>query len=97
MKNHKLAKSIADASMGQLLTMLEWKVKREGKTFHKIDRWYPSSKLCSCCGHKLSDLRLSVREWTCPECGVKHDRDVNASINILLEGLRQVGAGHSQT
>lgn len=97
MKNRKLAKSIADASMGQLLTMLEWKVKREGKTFHKIDRWYASSKLCSCCGHKLSDLPLSVREWTCPECGVKHDRDVNASINILLEGLRQVGAGHSQT
>ena len=97
MKNHNLAKSIADASMGFVLETLEWKAKRDGKTFHKIDRWYPSSKTCSCCGYKLDDLQLSVREWTCPECNLEHDRDVNAAINILLEGLRQVGAGHSQT
>lgn len=97
MKNHNLAKSIADASMGMLLEMLEWKAKRNFKTFHKIDRWYPSSKTCSCCGYKLDELKLSVREWTCSDCKTVHDRDRNAAINILHEGLRQVGAGHSQT
>jgi putative transposase len=97
MKNRHLAKSLADASMGQLLLMLEWKAKRDGKTFHKIDRWYPSSKTCSCCGYKLDELKLSVREWTCPECGSNHDRDINAAINIQIEGLRQVAAGHTET
>ena len=96
-KNRPLAKSLADANLGQLLMMLEWKSKREGKTFHKIDRWYPSSKLCSCCGHKRDGLKLSVREWTCPECGSRHDRDINAARNIQYEGLRQVAAGHTET
>ncbi len=97
MQNRNLAKSIADASMGMLLTLIEQKAKQHGKTFHKIDRWYPSSKTCHCCGYKLDKLALHVRMWQCPECGETHDRDINASINILLEGLRQVGAGHSQT
>ena len=85
------------ASMGQLLTMLAWKAKRAGKTFLKIDRWYPSSKTCSCCGYKLDELKLSVREWTCPACRSRHDRDINAAINIQIEGLRQVAAGHTAT
>ena len=96
-KNRHLAKSLADASMGQLLLMLEWKAKRDGKTFYKIDRWYPSSKTCCCCGHKLDELKLSVREWTCPQCGSNHDRDINAAINIQMEGLKQVAAGHTET
>ena len=97
MKNGRLAKSLADASMGQLLTMLAWKAKCAGKTFLKIDRWYPSSKTCSCCGYKLDELKLSVREWTCPACRSRHDRDINAAINIQIEGLRQVAAGHTET
>jgi len=96
-KNRHLAKSLTDASMGQLLLMLEWKAKRDGKPFHMIDRWYPSSKTCSCWGHKLDELKLSVREWTCPECGSRHDRDINAAMNIQIEGLRQVAAGHTET
>jgi putative transposase len=97
MRNPHLAKSLADASMGQLLIMLEWKAKHDGKTFHKIDRWYPSSKTCSCCGHKLDELKLAVREWLCPVCGTRHDRDINAAMNIQHEGLRQVAAGHTET
>ena len=89
-KNHKLAKSISDASWSSLVSMIEYKAKWYGKTFHQIDTWFPSSKTCSCCGHKVEKLPLSVREWTCPSCNTTHDRDLNAAVNILDKGLNDL-------
>jgi putative transposase len=85
-RNRKLAKSISDASWSTFVSMLEYKCNWYGKTLVKIDRFYPSSKTCSNCGHKEDKMPLSIREWTCPSCGSKHDRDLNASINILKKG-----------
>lgn len=86
-KNRSLAKSIADASWAEFLRQLEYKAQWYGRTLVAIDRWYPSSKRCSDCGHTVNELPLSVREWTCPECSSLHDRDVNAARNILAAGL----------
>jgi len=90
LKNHKLAKAIADSSWSTFTNMLTYKADWYGKTVIKVDRWYPSSKTCSCCGHILAkgELKLSDRSWCCPSCKIKNDRDINASINILNEGLR---------
>lgn len=88
LKNHKLAKSISDASWSTFVSMLEYKCNWYGKMLVKIDRFFPSSKTCSSCGHKEDKMPLSVREWTCPSCDSKHDRDLNASINILKEGWK---------
>ena len=88
MKNHHLAESIADAAWGELLRMIAYKMKREGKYFIQIDTFYPSSKTCSCCGFKLEKLDLATCEWTCPHCGAHHDRDGNAAANIRVEGIR---------
>jgi putative transposase len=85
-KNHSLARSLHDASIGTAIRMSEEKAERYGKTVVKIDRWFPSSKTCSDCGHIVEKLPLSVREWTCPECGTTHDRDANAAANILAVG-----------
>ena len=85
-KNHSLARSLHDASIGTAIRMIEEKAERYGKTVVKIDRWFPSSKTCSDCGHIVEKLPLSVREWTCPECGATHDRDANAAANILAVG-----------
>lgn len=82
MANHSLAKSIGDASWAELVRQLEYKARWAGKTVLKISRFDPSSKMCSACGHVIDKLPLSVRLWTCPECGANHDRDVNAAINI---------------
>jgi putative transposase len=86
-KNRKLALSISDASWGELVRQLEYKCDWYGRTFVKIDRWFPSSKRCVECGHIVDKLPLDVREWDCPSCGTHHDRDVNAAKNILAAGL----------
>jgi putative transposase len=86
-KNHCLAKSISDASWAEFVRQLEYKALWYGRTLIGIDRWYPSSKQCNDCGYTIGSLPLNVREWTCPECGVVHDRDINAARNILAAGL----------
>jgi putative transposase len=86
-KNHKLALAISDASWGELVRQLEYKSDWYGRTFIKIDRWFPSSKRCRHCGHVVEKLPLNIREWDCPKCGAHHDRDINAAKNILAAGL----------
>ena len=85
-QNHRLARSLSDASIGTAIRMIEAKAEAAGVSVVKIDRWFPSSTQCSACGHLLDALPLSVRRWTCPRCGTDHDRDVNASRNILAVG-----------
>ncbi len=92
-KNHKLSKSIHDVGWGEFVRQLEYKSEWYGRTAVSIDRWYPSSKTCHDCKHVVEDLPLDVREWTCPKCGVWHDRDINASRNILAEGLSVSACG----
>ena len=91
MQNHKLAKSIQDVSFCELKRILQYKASWDDKQVVFIDRFYPSSKLCSDCGYKNDLLQLSDREWVCPECGIVHDRDINAAKNILEEGKRIIG------
>jgi len=88
MKNHKLAKSIADVSWGELVRQIKYKAEWKGKTVVKIGRYYPSSQICHKCGHKDGKKELDIREWTCSNCGSVLDRDINAAINIKNEGLR---------
>lgn len=94
-RNHTLAKAISDAGWGELVRQLEYKAKWYGRTLVKIDRWYPSSKRCHDCGHVLETLALSTRSWTCPYCGVTHDRDINAARNILAVGLTVSAGGET--
>ncbi|OLT63050.1 RNA-guided endonuclease InsQ/TnpB family protein [Moorena bouillonii] len=86
-KNHKLALAISDASWGELTRQLDYKCQWYGRDLIKIDRWFPSSKRCGNCGHIVDKMPLDIREWKCPECGIIHDRDINASQNILAAGL----------
>ncbi|MGY4687793.1 RNA-guided endonuclease TnpB family protein [Petrotoga sp. DB-2] len=89
LKNHHLAKSISDSGWYQFKTFLKYKAERLGKKVIEIGMFEPSSKVCSVCGYKNEGLKLSDREWVCPECGTKHDRDVNAAVNIRQFGLKQ--------
>lgn len=88
-KNHNLAYSISDVRWSQLLNFIQYKCNWYGKEFKQVDRFYASSKICSCCGAYHKDIvnSLSVREWVCPDCGAHHDRDVNAARNILIQAL----------
>lgn len=90
-KNHNLAKAISDCGWYELTRQLTYKAEWNGRTYIKIDRYVPSSQICNVCGYVNKDTKdLSVREWICPECGTKHDRDINAAINILNEGMRML-------
>ncbi len=90
MANGKIARAVGDASFGELLRQIKYKSGWYGRTHLEISQWFPSSKMCSSCGHVLDELNLSVREWNCPKCGAQHDRDRNAAQNILLEGLKDL-------
>jgi len=92
LKNHRLAKAIAEVGLYRFRSILTDKAMVNGKQVVFVDRFYPSSKTCSVCEYIKRDLTLADREWTCPECGTHHDRDVNASINILNEGKRIIGS-----
>jgi putative transposase len=88
LKNKRLSHSIHEASWYKFITLLKYKSEWYDKKFIQVSNRFPSSKLCNKCGWKYKDLTLNIRKWTCPECGTKHDRDINASINILNEGLK---------
>jgi putative transposase len=94
-RNPNLAKAISDAGWGDLVRQLEYKAAWYGRTLVKIDRWYPSSKRCHACGYVLDSLPLDVRQWTCPACGLRHDRDINAAKNILAVGLTVHACGET--
>ena len=87
-RNHKLAKAISDCSWGKFVNFLDYKLSQEGKLLVEINRFFPSSKTCSNCHYKLDKLPLNVRNWVCPSCKSRHDRDANAAINIRAEGIR---------
>ena len=95
MSNHRLARHLADASFGEFKRQLLYKGAQRGVQVVEVDRWYPSSKTCSACGHLYRELKLSERSWTCEGCGAAHDRDKNAARNILAESIRSntPGAG----
>ena len=94
-QNHHLAKSISDVGWGEFVRQLEYKAQWYGRTLIKIDKWYPSSKRCSHCGHVLDSLTLDVRFWMCPECHTFHDRDINAAKNVLAAGLAVSACGEA--
>ncbi len=93
MQNHSLAKAIADVGWGEFVRQLVYKAQWYGRTLIRIDRWFPSSKMCSWCSYVIESLDLEVRDWMCPNCGTHHDRDVNAANAVLTEGLRLSAAG----
>lgn len=91
LKNHRLAKVISSASWSPFFDMLEYKAKFYGRKIIKVNTYFPSSQTCSNCGYKNKQLKdLNIRYWTCPKCHSKHDRDLNASINIRDKGLKRL-------
>jgi putative transposase len=92
-RNRCLARVISDCGWGEFRRMLEYKAAKHGRHLIVIDRWYPSSKTCSACGHLLAELSLSTRHWTCPGCRTRHDRDINAAKNILAAGHAVTACG----
>lgn len=90
--NHNLAKAISDCGWGMFTNFLAYKLERKGGKLVEIDRFFPSSKLCSNCFYQVNEMPLDIREWTCPHCGTHHDRDGNAAINIRAEGIRMLKA-----
>ena len=94
-RNPTLSKAIADAGWGEFVRQLAYKADWAGRSLVAIDQWFPSSKRCSGCGHTLSSLPLSIRQWDCPECGMSHDRDTNAATNIKAAGLAVLALGEN--
>ena len=92
LKNRKLSRAISDAGWSGFVTKLEYKLERVGGRLVKIDTFFPSSKLCSTCSHKMEAMPLSVRTWECPECGSFHDRDINAACNIRNQAILKLKA-----
>ena len=92
-RNHSLARAISDASWSELRRQLEYKAEWYGRTVIAVDRFYPSGKTCSACGHLAASVPLNVREWECASCGAAHDRDVNAAKVLLAAGLAVAACG----
>ncbi|MHA3729659.1 RNA-guided endonuclease InsQ/TnpB family protein, partial [Yersinia enterocolitica] len=92
MKNHNLARAIGDASWHSFITKLEYKAVEKGVHLVKLEQWFASSKTCHCCGYKMPEMPLHKRIWRCPECGVEHDRDINAALNIRQKGILELKA-----
>jgi putative transposase len=92
-RNHSLAKAISDVGWGMFVNFIDYKLKEKGGLLIEIDRFFPSSKTCSNCLYQIGELQLNVRQWICPHCGIIHDRDGNAAMNIRAEGLRMLQAG----
>jgi len=92
-RNRHLARAVSDCGWGEFRRQLAYKCARSGRDLVVIDRWYPSSKTCSACGHLLAGLSLGTRQWTCPSCGARHDRDINAAKNILAAGQAVTACG----
>ena len=95
-RNHKLAKAISDVGWGTFTNFLAYKLERKGAKLVEIDRWFPSSKLCSNCFYQIGEMPLDVREWTCPHCKTHHDRDGNAAANIRAEGIRMLALSKAE-
>jgi putative transposase len=95
LKNHCLAGSIQELSLYRFKEILKYKASWYGREVFEISRWFPSSKLCSCCGYKNKELTLKDRKWICPSCGCILDRDLNAAINIRNEGIKNIKVGMS--
>ena len=93
MKNHNLARAIGDAGWGAFTNMLKYKTARAGKGYIEVNRFFANSKTCSCCLHAQAKMPLEIRMWTCDKCGTRHDRDINAAINIRNEAQRMITAG----
>ena len=94
-KNRKISKSIGDAGWSEFLRQLTYKALCYGRKLIGIDKWYPSSKRCNACGYTFDKLKLSIRKWICPGCNIEHDRNINASKNILAAGLAVLVSGES--
>ena len=96
-RNHNLAQAISDVGWGIFVNFLDYKLQQKGGLLVEIDRWFSSSKTCSNCLYQMSNIPLDIREWTCPSCGVHHDRDENAAKNIRAEGIRQLSVLGTRT